>query len=201
MNIFSNFINSDLRTVVTASLYIALSVGASVHILFYKDDIKSSIGWIALVFLSPFVGTILYIFLGINRVRRKGIRLRKNMGLSEKYSEEMIKNIFEDLPVNYKQFITFGHNVYHQNFVFGNCAEPLQNGVEAYPEMIKTIKMAKKEILISSYIFDCDSETDKFLEALKIAIKNGVEVKVLIDGIGTLKFFHRSIEKELAKIK
>ncbi|MCA6070311.1 MAG: phospholipase D-like domain-containing protein [Endomicrobium sp.] len=201
MNIFSNFINSDLRTVVAASLYITLSVGTSVHILFYKDDIKSSIGWIALVFLSPFIGTMLYIFLGINRVRRKSIRLRKNMGLSEKYSEEMIKNIFESFPVNYKQFITFGHNTYHQNFVFGNYAEPLQNGVEAYPEMIKTIKMAKKEVLISSYIFDCDSETDKFLEALKIAIENGAEVKVLIDGIGTLKFFHRSIEKKLAKIK
>ncbi|MCA6073043.1 MAG: PLDc N-terminal domain-containing protein, partial [Endomicrobium sp.] len=104
MNIFSNFINSDLRAVVAASLYITLSVGTSVHILFYKDDIKSSIGWIALVFLSPFIGTMLYIFLGINRVRRKSIRLRKNMGLSEKYSEEMIKNIFENFPVNYKQF-------------------------------------------------------------------------------------------------
>ncbi|MCA6071469.1 MAG: cardiolipin synthase [Endomicrobium sp.] len=201
MDIFSNFISSDLRAVVAAGLYITLSVGASVHILFYKDDIKSSIGWIALVFLSPFIGTILYIFLGINRVRRKGVRLRKNVGLSEKYSEEMIKNIFENLPVNYKQFITFGHNIYRQNFVFGNYAQPLQNGGEAYPEMIKTIKMAKKEVLISSYIFDCDSETDKFLEALKIAIKNGAEAKVLIDGIGALKFFHRSIEKKLAKIK
>ena len=201
MDIFSNFINSDLRTVVMAILYIALSVGTSVHVLLYKDDIKSSIGWIALVFLSPFIGTVLYIFLGINRVRRKGVRLRKNIDLSEKYSEEMIKNIFENLPVNYKQFITFGHNIYRQNFVFGNCVEPLQNGVEAYPEMIKTIKMAKKEVLISSYIFDYDSETDKFLEALKIAIKNGADVKVLIDGIGTLKFFHRSIEKKLAKIK
>jgi cardiolipin synthase len=67
--------------------------------------------------------------------------------------------------------------------------------------MIKTIQNAKKEVLISSYIFDCDSETDKFLEVFKTAIKNGATVKVLVDGIGTLKFFRRSIEKKLAQIE
>lgn len=198
INIFSNFINSDLWTFLAASIYVALSIGTTVHILLYKDDIKSSIGWIALVFLSPFIGTISYIFLGINRVRRKGVRLRKKSTDCEEYSTG---NIHESLPENYRQFITFGYSVYPQNFVFGNSIEPLQNGVEAYPEMIKVIQNAKKEILVSSYIFDCDSETNKFLVAFETAIKNGAMVKILIDGIGTLKFFHRSIEKKFIGIK
>jgi cardiolipin synthase len=198
INIFSNFINSDIRTFLAAGIYTALSIGATIHILLHKDDVKSSIGWIALVFLSPFIGTILYIFLGINRVKRKGTRLRKKNVTYEKY---FAKNVPKNLSENYRQFITFGYNVYPQNFIFGNSIEPLQNGIEAYPEMIKIIQNAKKEILISSYIFDCDSETDKFLQAFKTAIKNGAAVKVLIDGIGALKFFHRSIEKKLARIK
>jgi cardiolipin synthase len=198
---FLKFIIHDLRTFLAASVYITLSVGTSVHILLHKDDVKGSIGWIALVFLSPFIGTILYVFLGVNRVKRKGIRLRKKHDLSEKYSHGMIKNIFGNLPLNYKQFIAFGHNIYPQAFIFGNSVEPLQNGVEAYPKMIKAIQNAKKEVLISSYIFDNDSETDKFLVAFENAIKNGAIVKVLVDGIGTLKFFHRSIEKKFTKIK
>jgi cardiolipin synthase len=201
IDIFSNFINSDLRAFLAAGIYIALSVVTSIHLLLHKDDIKSSVGWIALVFLSPFIGTILYIFLGINRVKRKGIRLRKNVSSSGKYSYEIIKNIFDNLPLYFRQFINFGYNAYRQRFVFGNCVEPLQNGIEAYPEMIKDIQNAKKEVFISSYIFNYDSVTDKFLEAFKTAIKNGVAIKVLIDGIGTLNFFHRSIEKKLAKIK
>jgi cardiolipin synthase len=198
INIFSNFINYDLWTFSATVISVALSMLTTVHILLHKDDVKSSIGWIALVFLSPFIGTVLYILLGINRVKRKGARLRKKSDTSEKYSAE---NALKSLAENYKQFITFGYNVYPQNFVFGNSIEPLQNGFEAYPKMIKTIQNAKKEILISSYIFDYDSETDKFLEAFKITIRNGAAVKVLIDGIGTLKFFHRSIEKKLARIK
>jgi cardiolipin synthase len=91
--------------------------------------------------------------------------------------------------------------VYPQTFSFGNSIEPLQNGIEAYPEMIKVIQNAKKEVLISSYIFDYDSETVKFLEAFKTAAKNGASIKVLVDGIGSLKFFHRSIEKKLKEIK
>ncbi|MDR1926199.1 MAG: phospholipase D-like domain-containing protein [Endomicrobium sp.] len=201
IDIFSNFINSDLRAFFATSIYIALSVITSIHLLLHKDDIKSSVGWIALVFLSPFVGTILYIFLGINRVKRKGIRLRKNVGSSGKYSYEIIKSIFDNLPLYFRQFINFGYNAYRQRFVCGNFVEPLQNGIEAYPKMIKDIQNAKKEVFISSYIFNYDSVTDKFLEAFKTAIKNGVSIKILVDGIGTLKFFHRSIEKKLAKIK
>ncbi|MDR3330776.1 MAG: phospholipase D-like domain-containing protein [Endomicrobium sp.] len=201
LTVFSDLINFDFRTFIATSIYITLSLATSIHILLYKDDVKSSTVWIALVFLSPFIGTILYIFLGINRVGRKGIRLRKNNNMYEKYPSKIIKNIFEKVPINYKQFIMFGHNVYHKNFVFGNFIEPLQNGIEAYPEMVKSICYAKKEVLISSYIFDYDHETNKFLQAFEIAIKNGAIVKILLDGIGTLKFFHRSIEKKLAKIK
>jgi len=198
------FLNSgrlDLKNVLTTVLYIALSVGTTVHVLLHKDDVKSSIGWIALVFLSPFLGTALYIFLGINRVRRKGARLRKKNISPEKYPYKIIEDISKNLPVNYKQFLTFGYNVYPQLFVSANSIKPLQNGVGAYPEMIKSILEAKKEVLISSYIFDSDAETDKFLEAFKTAIKDGASIKVLVDGIGTLKFFHRSIEKKLATIK
>lgn len=200
-SILLTFTNFNLRTFFTATIYIVLSVGASIHILLHKDDTKSSIGWIGLVFLSPFIGTIIYVFLGINRVKRKGTRLRKKNDTYTKYPIQTIKSIFKNLPENYKQFVNFGYNVYPQSFVFGNSIVPLQNGVEAYPEMIKTIQNAKEEILISSYIFDYDSETVKFLEALKKAIKNGAIVKILVDGIGTLKFFHRSIEKKLAQIK
>jgi cardiolipin synthase len=201
IDIFSNFTSSDLRTFFAASVYIALSIVTSIHLLLRKDDIKSSVGWIALVFSSPFIGTILYIFLGINRVKRKGIRLKKNIGLSKKYPYEIINNIFDTLPLYFRQFINFGYNAYRQGFVFGNSVEPLQNGIEAYPEMIKYIENAKKEVFISSYIFNYDNVTNKFLDAFKKAIKNGAAVKVLVDGIGTLNFFSRSIEKKLAEIK
>ncbi|MDR1522795.1 MAG: phospholipase D-like domain-containing protein [Endomicrobium sp.] len=201
LSIFSNFTKFNFQGLVLAIFYLTLAITTSIHILLHKDDIKSSIGWIALVFLSPFIGTILYIFLGINRVKRKSLKLKGSINLTESYSKVLINNIFENLPINYKQFINFSHKVYSQNFVFGNLIEPLQNGFQAYPEMILAIKEAKKEVLISSYIFDYDSETEKILDALKVAINNGAKIKVLIDGIGTFNIFGKSIEKKLKEIK
>jgi len=203
-NIFLNFINWDLRTLLTAGFYIALLTATIVHILMHKEDAKSSIGWIAVILLSPLIGTALYVFLGINRVKRRCVRLRKkNDSAYAKYSAEQIKSAFKN-PLaneNFKQFADFGYNVYPQNFVFGNSIVPLQNGVEAYPEMIKAIQDAKQEVLILSYIFDYDSETGEFFKAFKKAIKNGASIKVLVDGIGTLKFFRHSIEKRFSQIK
>ncbi|MDR1418363.1 MAG: phospholipase D-like domain-containing protein [Endomicrobium sp.] len=201
LNIFPNFIKFNFQSLVLALFYLTLAITTSMHILLYKEDVKSSIGWIALVFLSPFIGTILYIFLGINRVKRKSLKLKGAVNIRGSYPNALIGNFFTKLPINYQQFITLGHKVYSQNFVVGNFIEPLQNGLQAYPEMIHAIKNAKEEVLLSSYIFDYDSETEKFMEAFKIAVNNGAKIKVLIDAIGTFGVFGRSIEKKLKEIK
>ena len=184
-----------------AALYVLPAAGTIIHILLYKDDIKSSIGWIGLVILSPIIGSVLYLFFGINRVRRKAVKLRKKGSIFEKFSKEEMEDVFKNLPLQSKQFMLFGRKVSPQNFTYGNSVKPLQNGTEAYPEMIEAIKKASKEVLVQSYIFDCDSETEKFFDAFKAAIKNGAFVKVLIDAIGTLSFMERSVERKLSEIR
>jgi cardiolipin synthase len=54
-------------------LDIVVSV-ASVHVILFKRDTKSAIGWIGLIWLSPILGTVVYVFLGINRINRRLIR-------------------------------------------------------------------------------------------------------------------------------
>ncbi len=204
MDNFTNFIIMHYHAVISAFivvLYVSMAIGTVIHILLRKEDIKSSISWIALVILSPIVGSVIYLFLGINRVKRKAVKLRKKGSILSKYTVEEIKQRFVDVPVHTKQFMVYGYSVYPQSFAYGNGVKPLQNGTEAYPEMIEAIKNAKKEVLVESYIFDSDRETDKFIDAFKQAIKNGASVKVLVDGIGTLRFFTRSIERKLGAVK
>uniref|UniRef100_UPI002896B0B2 PLD nuclease N-terminal domain-containing protein n=1 Tax=Mammaliicoccus sciuri TaxID=1296 RepID=UPI002896B0B2 len=49
------------------------------HVLLTKRDPSASIGWIGLAWLSPIVGCILYLLLGINRVKRRAYRLRRRL--------------------------------------------------------------------------------------------------------------------------
>ena len=47
------------------------------HVLLTKRDVRGSIGWIGLAWLSPLLGSLLYFLFGINRVARRAARRRR----------------------------------------------------------------------------------------------------------------------------
>lgn len=81
---------------------------------------------------------------------------------------------------------------------FGNSVTPLFNGEEAYPAMLEAINGARKKIWLITYIFDNDTTGKKFIEALASAVERGVDVRVLVDGVGTF-LTHPRIDKSLKK--
>ena len=78
-------------------LYAILQLTVTVHILLKKDDVKSSIGWIGLVWLAPLLGSVFYVVFGINRIRRKALALRNKgpdiLTATGKTAEEIEKEI------------------------------------------------------------------------------------------------------------
>jgi cardiolipin synthase len=69
--------------------------------------------------------------------------------------------------------------------VDGNAIEPLSGGDEAYPRMLAAIDAATRSIGMASYIFDNDPTGRIFAAALGRAVRRGVAVRVLVDGIGS----------------
>lgn len=185
---------------VAGLLYVILQLTVTMHILLKKDDVKSSIGWIGLVWLAPLLGSIVYVLFGINRIRRKALSLRNKgpdlLTMTGKTAEEIEKEI----PPTFLQLIRLGYKVHPQLFALGNNVQPFLNGDSAYPEMCRLISSAKKEVLLQSYIFNNDSAGKLFLSAFKQAVQNGAKVKVLIDGVG-LNYSKPTIARELKKIK
>ncbi len=58
-------------------LVVAAAAVATVHAALYKDEVRTAIGWVAVIVLVPFVGTLLYYLIGINRIRRRAVALRR----------------------------------------------------------------------------------------------------------------------------
>ena len=77
----------------------------------------------------------------------------------------------------------------------GNSLTLLQNGDEAYPQMVAAIDAARTSILLSSYIFRDDEAGAPFIDAIIRGKGRGVEARVLLDGIGSGYFvspaYHR----------
>lgn len=69
--------------------------------------------------------------------------------------------------------------------VGGNSVSILENGVEIFPAMLAAIHAAKKSVHLEAYIFWSDSVGARFRDALAATARRGVEVRVLLDGVGS----------------
>lgn len=67
----------------------------------------------------------------------------------------------------------------------GNKIELLQNGDEYFPAMLKAMREAKTTINFESFIMYSDSVGLQFRDALCERARAGIEVRVLLDGIGS----------------
>ena len=60
---------------VLSVLHLLLAAGVTGHILIHKRDPGSAVAWIGVAWLSPILGSFLYVLLGVNRVRRRALSL------------------------------------------------------------------------------------------------------------------------------
>jgi cardiolipin synthase len=67
----------------------------------------------------------------------------------------------------------------------GDDVRLLIGGSEAYPSMLQAINGATRSIAMASYIFKDDPAGQQFVDALEKAMKRGVQVRVLIDFMGS----------------
>ena len=168
-----------LRINVLLPFHLAVAMAVTVHALLHKRDVGAALGWIGLSWLAPFVGGTLYFVAGINRVRRRAQRLRRRTR-TRRPAQEIDEDPNDDLePL--QRGVT---RISRRPLEIGNAFEVYQDGDEAYPPMLAAIEAATRSIGLSSYIFGTDTTGMRFIEALAAARKRGVEVRVIIDGVG-----------------
>jgi len=176
---------------VLAASILAINIAASAHAILVKRDTRSTIGWVALIWLSPIFGAIAYAVLGVNRIRSRAGQLRAGQlaVIHELRAAVPPQQLLDDAigPAHapLRSLATLVGAVTGRPLVEGNAIEPLIGGDEAYPRMLAAIDAATRSIGMASYIFDNDATGQLFAAALARAASRGVAVRVLIDGIGS----------------
>ncbi|MBS0422421.1 MAG: cardiolipin synthase [Proteobacteria bacterium] len=179
-----------MRSDVLALLHLALAIGVTIHVLLTKREAASGVAWIGLAWLAPILGSVLYLLLGINRVRRRAQSLRRPQPASSGRAAR--KSVRSDHLAALEHA---GQRITGRPVEDANDIQILRNGDNAYPQMLAAIDAATSSIALSSYIFRADAAGIPFIEALTRAKQRGVEVRVLIDGYGggyfTSSTYHR----------
>jgi len=70
----------------------------------------------------------------------------------------------------------------------GGTAHILQNGDAYFPAMLRSIEQARETVNFQCYIWESGTVSDRFIAAFSDAARRGVEVRILIDAFGALKF-------------
>jgi cardiolipin synthase len=178
------------HALVTA-LALSCAVLASAHVVLHKRDVRSAIGWVGLIWLVPWLGALLYLLLGINRIQRRAIMLRREprlhtprLSTSDSTLEPAELERINTSCLHLTDLTVAIGNVTKQRLLPGNQLTPLINGDAAYPSMLAAIDKAQSSLAMATYIFETTGVGAEFVAALVRARERGVEVRVLIDGVG-----------------
>ncbi|MCI0506287.1 MAG: cardiolipin synthase [Gammaproteobacteria bacterium] len=177
--------------------HFVLALGCTGHILLNKRDPRAALGWIMVCVFITLIGPLFYWIFGVNRVQRRARRLF-DKSPSKFFAAQGIEIFVAsgELEISGRQsiqeFLNVSSRICRLPVHEGNKVEILFNGDQAYPAMLNAIENARECVYLMTYIFDTDDQGNRFIEALVRCKERGVEVKVLVDGVGELGRWRRA---------
>ena len=170
---------------------VVLAIGLAIGVILRKRDDRSAIGWLGVLLLSPPLGSIAFLLFGINRIRRRARIIRAEHGdhdASVAPAGGVARTAHNIVPADRHYLVRLARltdQVVRRPLVGGNQISPLVDGIAAFPTMIEAIDNAERSVALATYIFQRDEVGMAFIDALGKAKRRGVEVRVLIDGLGS----------------
>ncbi|WP_115991882.1 cardiolipin synthase [Cohnella lupini] len=180
--------------VLSVMLFIFIFQAATILLLEFRRPAHAT-AWLFILFLFPLVGFILYYFLATEFRRSRKARKRasrdqrrraKLLGMSSNVTvvTEMPEETgFSSRTRLFRALLKGGELPISGK----NRSEVYNNGMDTYEAMLKAIGNADNHIHLSSYIIRNDEIGKEFQQALIRKAKQGVKVKLLYDGIGSIK--------------
>lgn len=147
------------------------------HMLYKRRSPANIMAWLLSMILIPYIAIVLYFIFGFrkrkNRYKKENIKLQNHTHAYPQVNptNEVLRNY--GIPDATK----------NENF------ELFTDSVLAYKEFMSCIESANKSIYISTYIFSYDYTTKNIIEALIKKARDGVEIKILIDSLGSIELY------------
>lgn len=176
------------------AVYVVMVMTTIATIVREKRDPVKSLAWIAAIALVPLLGMAVYALFGRNWRKRKMFS-RKGI-LDEEWIEKVYEQQFSTLSdpaltatpeiENNRDTIRLMLGNSRALLAVRNRVEVLQNGKATFASLFAALKGAKKSIHLEYYIFENDRIGRQVESILTKKAREGVEVRLIYDGVGTL---------------
>lgn len=168
-------------------------------VLMTKPNTTSAVAWCLLILFLPFFGAIFFLIFGwqhvnrpLRRKRRHKARYRQSTVVvrgvdSVKHKADLVaKSSLErnPFPLNLAN-LALKYDAFPPTR--GNAVKFYFEGEPLFADMLADIRAAKHHIHLETFIFQPDDYGELFLNALAEKARQGVQVRLLYDAMGSLK--------------
>ena len=167
-----------------------------------KSNPSYKIAWIIPILLFPGVGVLVYLFFKLQiSIRVMNKRLKSEIENSRKYlvQDDLILSKIrreERGLYNLASYLNKTSNFPIYNI---NNIDYFESGLLQFKDMIEQLKKAKKFIFIEYFIVERGYMFNSILNILKEKAKEGVEVRIMYDGFGSLLLLDHDYSETLAE--
>ena len=151
---------------------------------------SSALAWILLIVVLPVVGLLLFALIGSPRLPQG--RQDRQRTMNERI-EERARDVDQ---------VTHAHGAPHWlpavarlnretgslPLVDGNSAHLLARFDDQLAAIVEAVEEAERFVHVEFYVLALDDSTRPFYAALEAAVRRGVEVRVLVDHLGSIKY-------------
>lgn len=155
-----------------------------------KRDTASIVSWVLTILFLPGAGALLFFLFGLNRVPR---RLKRIMARRETLPEVVrgaSTQTFDDENeggrAGWEGLCLMAEKCGAPPVRGGNAVTLLADGGEAFDAIFAAVREAGRHVHVLEYIFRDDRLGHELLDLMIEKARQGVEVRLLVDAIGTL---------------
>mgnify|MGYP004528910685 FL=1 len=179
-----------------------LSVAAVFMVLFIvikRDESTYKLLWLLIILTMPLVGALLYLLFGNKRTAKP---LKKRLQSVESSGDP------HPLPVGETPFAGEKRMEQTIRWLERKTGYPLCKaqpvwyyplGDDMFPDMLRDMKSAKRSIYIEYFIIEPGQMWDAMLAVLEDKLRQGVDVRVMYDDLGSISSFNFSNARELTQ--
>ncbi|MDE7438865.1 MAG: cardiolipin synthase [Muribaculaceae bacterium] len=174
-----------LILIIISVAYIVTIISCIVIVLKENRNPIRSLAWvIALIFL-PIVGLIFYLFFGRSLKGEHMISRRNRRRIISRLAPRHSSINDSGLSQSDKNLIKLCRSLSSSFFTVNNEIEIFTTGQEKFDALKRDLKTARSSIYLQYYIFSDDSTGQEIADILIAKAREGVEVKVIYDHVGS----------------
>ena len=168
-------------------LFFAFDAAMILLVLARKREAAAALGWGLAIVLLPVLGSMFFLLFGMNRLPR---RLRRKVAHRQTFAERLALGPREDADHAsegpWASLAPMLESLGEAPPRPGNEVVLLEQGPPAFERMGAVIRAARHHVHVEMYIFRYDRLGREVIELLEAKAREGLEVRLCVDHVGTL---------------